>query len=133
MEEELDPRKINFSQATVPRQYVWDPTREKIRVVVFDENEISDDNRRLDSALEAEVNPLKCDVIDAAAPCSRRHTFAFNSSDANGIPCVWMCECYPVNYGSCINIRCAQNDGFPLRGQLQRPQEAPEARQRVCS
>jgi hypothetical protein len=102
------------------------------KVVVFDdENEITAyDNRRLDAALEAGVNLLSCDVMNAAAKCTRRHSFVFNSTDAGSRPVVWLCQCYSVNYGSATNIECAQTADFPLRGQLQRPQPQVPAERR---
>jgi hypothetical protein len=133
MAEELDPRTINFSQATVSERRVWDPVPYRnIRVIVFDENErTSYDNRRLDSALEAEVNPLACDTIGSDAACTRLHIFAFNGMRADGGPCVWVCRCYPADWGSCVAIRCAQNNNFPLRGLMSRPQIMAATRQRV--
>jgi uncharacterized protein RhaS with RHS repeats len=72
----IDPREINFSQRTISannyaevmKDGQWDWDRSPLNVIEVDGQLVTYDNRRLDAAMEANLDKIKVTKVDANSP-----------------------------------------------------------------
>ena len=125
----VDVGRLNFSQATVSKvidepQWNWSDKKygtNLMQVVRFRmQEELEDvytsyDNKRLLSALRAEKEKVKVAVISSDQTCETTKFIMW------GVNEYYRAQIYPKNYGVLINLRCAQNENFPLQGVTTHP------------